>query len=194
MTTNTNQKGKLIIFSAPSGAGKTTIVKQLLQKELNLEFSVSATSREARTNEINGKDYYFLSPEDFAQKVKNGEFLEWEEVYLGTSYGTLKREVERIRNLGKNVIFDVDVVGGLNIKKFYGEQALSIFIQPPSVQELEKRLRFRSTETDEKIKVRLAKAQQELSFAYRFDVVIVNDNLEKAVKEAEETILDFLKN
>ena len=193
MVRNTNTKGKLIIFSAPSGAGKTTIVKQLLQKNLNLEFSVSATSREARKNEMHGKDYYFLSSEEFAQRVKNEEFLEWEEVYLGTSYGTLKSEVERIRNLGKNVVFDVDVVGGLNIKKFYGDEALAVFVQPPSVEELEKRLRFRSTETEEKIKVRLAKAQHELSFAHQFDVIIVNADLEKAVKEAEEIVREFLK-
>ncbi|HKI89354.1 MAG TPA: guanylate kinase [Draconibacterium sp.] len=192
MTQDMSIKGKLIIFSAPSGAGKTTIVKRLLQKNFNLEFSVSATSREARKNETYGKDYYFLTPEEFTQKVKNNEFLEWEEVYTGTSYGTLKSEVERIRDLGKNVIFDVDVVGGLNIKKFYGEEALAIFVQPPSLEELEKRLRFRSTETEEKIKVRLAKAKHELSFANKFDVIIVNDNLEKAVKEAEKTIQNFL--
>jgi guanylate kinase len=190
----TQQKGKLIIFSAPSGAGKTTIVKKLLQKDFNLEFSISATSRSARPNEIHGQDYYFLSPFEFAQKVEDKAFLEWEEVYMGTSYGTLKSEVERIRDLGKNVIFDVDVVGGLNIKKFYGEEALAIFVQPPSLEELEKRLRLRSTETEEKIKVRLAKAIQELSFANQFDVIIVNDNLEKAIKEAEEKIQDFLKN
>lgn len=192
MTPNSESKGKLVIFSAPSGAGKTTIVKRLLEKNFNLEFSVSATSREARKNEIDGKDYYFLTQYEFQQKVDNNEFLEWEEVYLGTSYGTLKSEVERIRNLGKNVIFDVDVVGGLNIKKFYGDEALAIFVQPPSVEELEKRLRFRSTETEEKIKVRLAKAKHELSYAQQFDMIIVNDDLEKAVKEAEETIRDFL--
>ncbi|HPF51197.1 MAG TPA: guanylate kinase, partial [Draconibacterium sp.] len=143
-------KGKLIIFSAPSGAGKTTIVKYLLQKGLDLEFSISATSREPRANEINGKDYYFLSTEEFVQKVQNDEFLEWEEVYKGIRYGTLKSEVERIRNNGKNVIFDVDVVGGLNIKKYYGDEALAIFVQPPSVEELRKRLTSRSTETEEK--------------------------------------------
>jgi len=192
MTPESQTKGKLVIFSAPSGAGKTTIVKQLLKKNLNLEFSVSATSREARKNEINGKDYYFLTQNEFQQKIDNNEFLEWEEVYLGTSYGTLKSEVERIRKLGKNVIFDVDVVGGLNIKKFYGDDALAIFVQPPSVEELEKRLRYRSTETEEKIKVRLAKAKHELSYAEQFDVIIVNDELEKAVEEAEKTVRDFL--
>lgn len=192
MSQNSESKGKLIIFSAPSGAGKTTIVKRLLEINLNLEFSVSATSREARKNEVDGKDYYFLSPEEFQQKIDNNKFLEWEEVYPGTSYGTLKNEVERIRNLGKNVIFDVDVVGGLNIKKVYEDEALAIFVQPPTVEELEKRLRLRSTETEEKIKVRLAKAKHELSYASQFDVIIVNDNLEKAVKEAEKTIHDFI--
>ena len=192
MTPNSESKGKLVIFSAPSGAGKTTIVKRLLEKNFNLEFSVSATSREARKNEIDGKDYYFLTQNEFQQKVDNDEFLEWEEVYLGTSYGTLKSEVERIRDLGKNVIFDVDVVGGLNIKKFYGDEALAIFVQPPSVEELEKRLRFRSTETEEKIKVRLAKAKHELSYAQQFDMIIVNDDLEKAVKEAEKIVGNFL--
>ena len=192
MTPESQTKGKLVIFSAPSGAGKTTIVKRLLEKNLNLEFSVSATSREARKNEIHGKDYYFLSQQEFQQKIDNNAFLEWEEVYLGTSYGTLKSEVERIRNHGKNVIFDVDVVGGLNIKKFYGDEALAIFVQPPSVEELEKRLRFRSTEIEEKIKVRLAKAKHELSYAEQFDVIIVNDELEKAVQEAEKIVENFL--
>jgi len=186
-------KGKLIIFSAPSGAGKTTIVKYLLQKGLDLEFSISATSREPRANEINGKDYYFLSTEEFVQKVQNDEFLEWEEVYKGIRYGTLKSEVERIRNNGKNVIFDVDVVGGLNIKKYYGDEALAIFVQPPSVEELRKRLTSRSTETEEKIAMRVAKAEHELSFADLFDVVIINDNLETAFAEAENLVSDFLK-
>jgi guanylate kinase len=162
-------KGKLIIFSAPSGAGKTTIVRHLLEKNLNLEFSVSATSRAPRPNETNGKDYYFLTEKEFKQKIENNEFLEWEEVYKGIYYGSLKSEVERIRNLGKNVIFDVDVVGGLNIKKFYGDEALAIFVQPPSVEELRKRLISRSTETEEKIQMRIAKAEHELSFAKQFD-------------------------
>ena len=186
-------KGKLIIFSAPSGAGKTTIVKHLLQKGFDLEFSISATSREPRPKEMNGKDYYFLSTEEFVQKVQNDEFLEWEEVYKGTRYGTLKSEVERIRNNGKNVIFDVDVVGGLNIKKYYGDEALAIFVQPPSVEELRKRLTSRSTETEEKIAMRVAKAEHELSFADLFDVVIINDNLETAFAEAENLVSDFLK-
>ena len=185
-------KGKLIIFSAPSGAGKTTIVRHLLEKGFDLEFSISATSREARHTETNGKDYYFLSPEDFAKKVENDEFLEWEEVYKGTSYGTLKNEVERIRNNGKNVIFDVDVVGGLNIKKYFGDEALAVFVQPPSVEELRKRLTARSTESEEKIAMRVAKAEHELSFAPQFDVIIVNDDLEKAFEEAEKVLVDFL--
>jgi guanylate kinase len=185
-------KGKLIIFSAPSGAGKTTIVKHLLHQNFNLEFSISATSRAARYTEIHAKDYYFLTEVEFQKKIANNEFLEWEEVYKGTSYGTLKSEVERIRNLGKNVIFDVDVVGGLNIKKYYGEEALAVFVQPPSVEELRNRLTGRSTETEEKIQMRLAKAEHELSFAKDFDVVITNDKLEHAFAEAEKIISDFL--
>lgn len=194
MTQSPMQKGKLIVFSAPSGAGKTTIVKHLLSKGLNLEFSVSATSREKRQTEIHGKDYYFLTETEFQEKVKNEEFVEWEEVYKGTSYGTLKSEVERIRNLGKNVILDVDVVGGLNIKRFYGDEALAVFIKPPSVEELKKRLTCRSTETEEKIKMRIAKARYELGFANQFDVILVNENLEKAFAEAEKLIKAFLEN
>ena len=186
-------KGKLIIFSAPSGAGKTTIVKHLLQQGFDLEFSISATSREPRHTETHGKDYYFLSGEEFLAKVGNDEFLEWEEVYEGTSYGTLKSEVERIREQGKNVVFDVDVVGGLNIKKYYGDEALAVFVQPPSVEELRTRLVGRSTDSEEKIAMRVAKAEHELSFAPQFDVVIVNDKLEDAFVEAEKIIADFLK-
>lgn len=187
------RKGKLIIFSAPSGAGKTTIVKHLLQQNLNLEFSISATSRKARHNETHTKDYHFISEKEFHEKVESNDFLEWEEVYKGTCYGTLKSEVERIRNLGTNVIFDVDVVGGLNIKKYYGNEALAIFVQPPSVEELKNRLQSRSTETDEKIQMRIAKAEHELSFANKFDVVITNDNLHKAFLEAEKIIAEFLE-
>lgn len=192
MTQSSNKKGKLIIFSAPSGAGKTTIVKHLLQQNLKLKFSISATSREPRVNETHATDYHFLTNDEFHKKVQNDEFLEWEEVYKGTCYGTLKSEVESIRNKGKNVIFDVDVVGGLNIKKFYGKEALAVFVQPPSVEELRKRLTNRSTETDEKIAMRIAKAEHELSFASQFDVVLINDNLEKAFKEAEKILLEFL--
>jgi len=186
-------KGKLIIFSAPSGAGKTTIVRHLLKQDLNLEFSVSATSRAPRYNETHGKDYYFLTEKEFKLKVENNEFLEWEEVYKGTCYGTLKSEVERICNQGKNVIFDVDVVGGLNIKKFYGKRALSVFVQPPSVEELRRRLQNRSTETEEKIQLRIAKADHELGFANEFDMVITNNDLMLACKEAEEAVREFLK-
>jgi guanylate kinase len=183
--------GKLIIFSAPSGAGKTTIVRHLLEKNLNLEFSVSATSREPRQTETDGKDYYFLSKEEFKRKIEKDEFLEWQEVYSGIYYGSLKSEVERIRKLGKNVIFDVDVVGGLNIKKFYGNEALAIFVQPPSVEELRKRLISRSTETEEKIQMRIAKAEHELSFASQFDKLVTNNDLEQACREAENLIREF---
>lgn len=186
-------RGKLIIFSAPSGAGKTTIVKYLLQQNFDLEFSVSATSRKPRHTETHSKDYYYLSGDEFQQKIENDEFLEWEEVYKGICYGTLKSEVERIRSLGRNVIFDVDVVGGLNIKKYYGDEALAVFVQPPSVRELRTRLQNRSTETEGKIKMRIEKAEHELSFASRFDVIIINDNLENALVETEKILSDFLK-
>jgi guanylate kinase len=185
-------KGKLIIFSAPSGAGKTTIVRQLLEKDLNLEFSISATSRLPRQTETHGKDYYFLTDAEFKQKVDNNEFLEWEEVYSGICYGTLKAEVERIRNAGRNVVFDVDVVGGLNIKEYFGDEALAVFVQPPSVEELRKRLTARSTETEEKIAMRIAKAKHELSFAKQFDVIVVNDYLENAVAKTEKIVREFL--
>lgn len=185
-------KGKLIIFSAPSGSGKTTIVRHLLSKGFNLGFSVSATSRLPRGNEQHGTDYYFLSPEEFRKKIEGGEFLEWEEVYPGKYYGTLKSEVERLRNLGVHVVFDVDVVGGCNIKTFYGEEALSVFIQPPSVAALEERLRARSTDSEEVMSTRLAKAAYELTFAPRFDVVLINDQLDKALLEAEQIVTRFI--
>jgi guanylate kinase len=185
-------QGKLIIFSAPSGAGKTTIVRHLLEKDLNLEFSISATSRAIRHTETNGKDYYFLSVEEFKNKIANHEFLEWEEVYNGNFYGTLKSEVERIRSIGKNVIFDLDVVGGSNIKKFYGNEALAVFVQPPSVEELRKRLIARSTDSPEVIDKRIAKAEYELTFASQFDCIIVNEDLEKAFDEAEKCIREFI--
>jgi guanylate kinase len=183
--------GKLIIFSAPSGAGKTTIVRHLLNQNIELEFSISATSRGMRHTETNGKDYYFLSPEEFKAKIQNDEFLEWEEVYTGTFYGTLKSEVERIRNIGKHVIFDVDVVGGCNIKKFYGNEALAVFVQPPSVEELRQRLISRSTDAPEVIEKRVAKAEYELTFADQFDVIITNDQLENALAQAEQVIRKF---
>lgn len=186
--------GKLIIFSAPSGAGKTTIVKHLLRQDLNLEFSISATSRGKRHTETNGKDYYFLTAEEFRRKIENDEFLEWEEVYEGIYYGTLKSEVERICAQGKHVIFDVDVIGGCNIKKYYGDEALAVFIQPPSVEELRKRLIARSTDSKEVIEKRVAKAEYELSFAPQFDCIIVNDELSRAFAEAEKCIREFIAN
>ncbi len=186
--------GKLIIFSAPSGSGKSTIINHLLQyKDLNLHFSISATSRKPRGEEKNGVEYYFLTPDDFRQQIEAGEFLEYEEVYTDKFYGTLKSEVERILNDGNNVIFDVDVVGGCNIKEYYGDRALSIFIRPPHLEELRRRLESRGTDTPETIESRLAKAEFELSFISHFDVVINNDNLEQAQREAHLVIKDFLK-
>ncbi len=187
------KRGKLIIFSAPSGAGKTTIVKHLLKQNFDLEFSISATSRPPRNIETHTHDYHFISEKEFQEKIENDDFLEWEEVYKGIRYGTLKSDVEQIRNRGKNVIFDVDVVGGLNIKKYFGDEALAIFVQPPSVKELQIRLQNRSTETEEIIRMRIEKAEHELSFANQFDVKITNDNLEIALAEAEKILSKFLK-
>lgn len=187
-----NTKGKLFIFSAPSGAGKTTIVQHLLASDLNLEFSISAASRKKRPNELDGKDYYFIDADIFRNKIENDEFLEWEEVYKDHYYGTLKAEVERIRNTGKHVIFDVDVVGGLNIKKYYKENALAIFVMPPTTEHLEKRLRSRSTENEEQLKKRIEKAEQELKYADQFDKILVNDDLATAQKQAAELVLDFV--
>ncbi len=186
------KKGKLIIFSAPSGSGKTTIVKHLLKQDYGLVFSISATRRPPRPNEKHGADYHFIPEEEFRKKIEQNEFLEWEEVYSGIFYGTLKSEVERILNAGKNVVFDVDVIGGLNIKKFYGNEALAVFIQPPSIQELKRRLQRRSTETKEKIDKRIAKAEKEMSYAGQFDVIIVNDTLEHALQKAGKTVENFL--
>ena len=186
--------GKLIVFSAPSGSGKTTIVKHLLQqKELNLAFSVSATSRPPRGEEIHGEDYYFLSVEQFKKHMKNNDFLEWEEVYRDNFYGTLKTEIERIWNLGKNVIFDIDVVGGLRIKKKFPERTLAVFVKPPSVEELKIRLKKRKTESDEKINMRIAKASVEMATAPRFDYIIVNDTLDHAQKEAHTLVAQHIK-
>jgi len=187
-------KGKLIIISAPSGSGKTTIVKEILASGLNIEFSVSAASRQPRMNEVNGRDYYFLSVDEFKEKIEKDEFLEWEEVYPGSFYGTLKSELQRIWDKGNHVIFDVDVKGGINIKKYSPENALAIFIKAPSIEELEKRLRNRLTDNEETILKRVAKAEYELSFAPKFDKIVVNDNLEKAVKETYETIGAFIQN
>ncbi len=189
---NAQFNGKLVIFSAPSGAGKTTIVKRLLAEIPGLEFSVSAASRHKRPGETDGKDYYFIPVDEFKKKIENDEFLEWEEVYENNFYGTLKSEVQRIWALGHHVIFDVDVIGGLNIKHYYGDRALAIFVMPPSVEELEKRLRNRSTESEEDLKRRIEKARYELTFARQFDKIIVNDDLEKAVKEAKELVNEFL--
>ena len=187
-----NGTGKLIVVSAPSGAGKTTIVHHLLNMDLELEFSVSACSRPKRKNEINGKDYYFLSSKEFKNKIKNNEFFEWEEVYPDHYYGTLKSEVERIWKKGNHVIFDVDVKGALNIKKKYPERTLAVFIMPPSVEELENRLLLRSTESRMGIIKRISKAKKELSYSDQFDVVIVNKILEKAKESAADKIRKFL--
>jgi len=185
------QSGKLIIVSAPSGAGKTTLVKHLLEVNDNLEFSISCTTRSPRENEINGKDYHFISADEFKQKVENQEFAEWEEVYTDILYGTLKSEIERIWANGKNVIFDIDVEGGINLKKIYPENSLSIFIMPPSVDELEKRLRARNTETEEKLQMRINKAEKELILAPKFDEILVNDNLELSKNELIQLIENF---
>lgn len=184
--------GKVIIFSAPSGSGKSTIVNHLLKKDLGLEFSVSATCRPPRGQEQHGKEYYFLSQEEFKERVRKDEFLEWEEVYPGCFYGTLLHEIERIWKEGHTVLFDVDVVGGMNIKKKFGNRALSVFIQPPSVEELRRRLLGRATDSLEKIEERVSKARYEMGFADKFDTIIVNDNLEKAQAEAEKTVREFL--
>jgi guanylate kinase len=185
--------GKAIIFSAPSGSGKTTLVHHLLGLPgLNLAFSVSATSRPRRGAEKDGQDYHFITPQEFVERVKKGDFIEWEEVYRDQYYGTLRSEIEHFWSQGKNVIFDVDVVGGLNLKKNFGEKALAIFVQPPSIETLRFRLRNRSTETDEKIAMRLNKAQKEMAYAPRFDLVIVNDILQSALDQAEMKVSEFL--
>jgi guanylate kinase len=187
-------KGKLFVFSAPSGSGKTTIVRHLLKQErFNLEFSISATSREPRGEEKDGIDYYFISAKEFIQKIKNDEFLEWEEVYRDNFYGTLKTEVERIWAKGKHVIFDIDVAGGLRIKKKFPEETLAVFVKPPSVDELKIRLKKRSTENEDKINMRIAKASVELATAPQFDKIIKNYDLEVALNEAENLVANFLE-
>ena len=189
----TNNKGKLIVFSAPSGSGKTTIVRHLLGIDyLDLEFSISATSREKRGKEKDGEDYYFISAREFKDKIKKDEFLEWEEVYRDNFYGTLKSEVERIWSLGKHVIFDIDVVGGLRIKKKFPKETIAVFVKPPSVDELKIRLKKRSTESDDKINMRVAKASVEMATAPQFDEVIKNYDLDIALKEAEELVAGFV--
>ena len=186
--------GKLIVFSAPSGSGKTTIVRHLLSKEdLNLEFSISAASRASRGEEVNGKDYYFMSTEEFKKHIKNEDFVEWEEVYRDNFYGTLKSEVERIWAKGKNVIFDIDVAGGLRIKHKFPEETLAVFVKPPSVDELKRRLKERSTESEDKINMRIAKASVELATAPQFDVIIKNYDLEIALEEAYQLVKNFVK-
>ena len=193
MNQQSKKQGKLIVFSAPSGSGKTTIVRHLLGlDDLNLEFSISATSREKRGTEVNGKDYYFLSAKEFKSKIKNDKFLEWEEVYRDNFYGTLKTEVERIWEKGKNVIFDIDVSGGLRIKRKFPEETLAIFVKPPSIDELKIRLKKRKTESEDKINMRVAKASAELATAPLFDTIIINDDLENALKEAHNKVQDFI--
>ena len=185
--------GKLVIFSAPSGSGKTTIVKELLKRFDCFEFSISATSRQPRGQEQNGIDYHFMTNEEFKSRVERGEFVEWEEVYAGTCYGTLKSEMERIWAKGNVIIFDVDVMGGINLKRLFGEDACSVFIMPPSVEELQRRLRGRGTDTEEVIMKRIAKAEFELSKASEFDYTVVNDVLEDAVEQTVAIITKFLK-
>jgi len=186
------KKGKLIIFSAPSGSGKTTIVKELMKQVPNLAFSVSACSRPPREGEVDGRDYHFMSVEKFRKLIEQHAFVEWEEVYKDRLYGTLVSEVERMRDAGTNVLFDVDVMGGMNIKAIYGMEALSVFVQPPSVEELRARLELRGTDSKEDIDIRVEKAEFELSFADHFDVVVINDQLDKAVKEVVALVADFI--
>lgn len=190
---NTAKSGKLLVFSAPSGSGKTTIVRHLLSKsDLNLDFSVSATSREPRDNEVDGKDYYFMPLKEFKQHIKNDDFLEWEEVYRDNFYGTLKSEVQRIWNKGKHVIFDIDVVGGLDIKNIYPDQTLAVFVKPPSVEELKIRLKKRQTESDERINMRVAKASIEMATAPQFDKILINKDLDIALEEAYKLVKSFI--
>lgn len=185
--------GKCIILSAPSGAGKTSIAHALVKNIPQLQFSISACSRSPRSNEKSGVDYYFITEQDFKDKINNNEFLEWQEVYKGHFYGTLNQEVERIWNDKNTVVFDVDVIGGMNLKKALGVNALSIFVAPPSVEILEKRLRHRSTESEEEIQIRLSKAKYEMSFAEEFDKILINNILEDSIQEAEKIVYKFLK-
>ena len=184
---------KVIIISAPSGSGKSTLISFLMKENaLRLSFSVSATTRQPRGQEINGRDYHFLSVEEFEKKISENQFVEYEQVYAGRYYGTLKSEIERIFSMGNNVIFDVDVKGGINLKKIFGDKALSVFIQPPSVEELRKRLQGRGTDSKEEIEKRISKAEEEISYAKNFDRIIINDNLDKAAKEIVETVREFV--
>lgn len=186
------EQGKCVIISAPSGAGKTTIVRHLLEKGLGLAFSVSATSRERRAHEIDGHDYFFISTDAFRERIADGAFIEWEEVYPGRFHGTLRSEIQRIWSEGQSPIFDVDVVGGLHLKAAFGDKALALFVAPPSLQVLEQRLRMRGTETEHTLATRIGKAEHELSFASRFDAIIVNDDLERACTEAMDRVQRFL--
>ncbi len=183
---------KLVILSAPSGAGKSTIISQLIKKDFNLEFSISACTRKPRGEEKHGVEYYFFNINDFKQKIENNEFIEWEEVYKNNFYGTLKTEIDRIFAKGNNVIFDIDIAGGLNIKKQYGNNAISIFIMPPSIEELENRLKTRGTDSLDDIKNRVEKAKFEISFSNKFDIVVVNENVETAVNEISNILTNFL--
>lgn len=192
--TKSSNNNKVIIFCAPSGSGKSTIVRHLLQKFPFLEFSISATSRKPRGEEIDGRHYYFLSQNEFEEHIKNNDFVEYEEVYSGYYYGTLKSEVERIWAKGHVIVFDIDVKGGINIKTLYGNNALSVFVQPPSIEELKNRLIGRGTDSESDIERRIAKAEEELSYKDRFDVVLVNDNLETAFEEAEALVQKFIRN
>ena len=185
-------EGKIVIISAPSGAGKTTIVNYLLEQGLGLEFSISATTREPRGNEKNGTDYYFISKEDFMEKISKGEFVEWEEVYSNQFYGTLNNEMERICSNNKHVLFDVDVKGGLNLKRIFGTRAISIFIMPPSVEELEKRLILRGTDNSSRIKIRVSKAIEEIKLSSDFDIIVINDFLDRAQQEVIAAVRSFL--
>jgi guanylate kinase len=187
-----SNKGKLLIFSAPSGSGKTTLVKYIMDQLDSLAFSISATSRSKRKNEIDGKDYYFLTPDDFKKKIAENEFVEWEEVYDNRYYGSLKSEVERIRNNGKHVVFDVDVVGGVNIKKMYKEESLGIFVMPPSIIELKDRLVGRGTDSANDIQTRIDKAEFELTFSDKFDEIVINDDLDKAKDESLILVKNFI--
>ena len=187
-------KGKLIIFSAPSGSGKTTIVRHLLKTYPNLlAFSVSASTRERRDHEVDGKDYYFLPKREFRERIANNEFAEWEEVYAGNYYGTFKTEIERLWSEGKHVLFDVDVKGGLKLKEIYREDALAVFVKVSSEAEIIRRLSERGTETDKSLETRLGKVRYELSFEDKFDVVLVNDDLEETLRKAEKLVLDFIQ-
>lgn len=185
-------EGKLFIFSAPSGSGKSTIVQHLVKQDLGLAFSISVTSRPPRGDEVDGREYHFISPDSFRIKIDNNDFIEWEEVYPGQFYGTPKSEVNRIWESGRHALFDIDVVGGLNLKKEFGEKSLSVFVMPPSLEELELRLRSRATDDAGALKKRLGKAEYEMGFSTRFDHVIVNDSLEKALAEAESLVRNFM--